>query len=225
MAEFDLSTMSVSEMNALRLAIDKEIKDREVIANAEVEIEEIANRYLKAVGREEGSEWVQPEGAHEAYPAGYIATHLGKEWVSLVRGNVWEPGVSAWREVVPEGAAAPEWVQPTGEHDSYAKGNRVTHNGIEWTSSVNGNVWTPEEATDLWIPEEPEEEIPVEQEPPLTDPEPEPETIPEFVQPTGAHDTYNTGDKVLFEGNVYESVIDNNAYSPAAYPAGWRQIS
>ena len=25
--------------------------------------------------------------------------------------------------------------------------------------------------------------------------------IPEWVQPTGSHDAYNTGDKVIFEGN------------------------
>ncbi|HZK01172.1 MAG TPA: carbohydrate-binding protein, partial [Tissierellaceae bacterium] len=34
--------------------------------------------------------------------------------------------------------------------------------------------------------------------------------IPEWVQPTGSHDAYNTGDKVIFEGDVYESLIDNN---------------
>lgn len=48
--------------------------------------------------------------------------------------------------------------------------------------------------------------------------------IPEFVQPTGAHDAYSIGDKVLFEGQVYESLIDANVWSPTAYPAGWRLI-
>lgn len=47
------------------------------------------------------------------------------------------------------------------------------------------------------------------------------EIINDFVQPTGSHDTYAKGDKVVFEGQVYESVIDNNAYSPSAYPQGW----
>lgn len=45
---------------------------------------------------------------------------------------------------------------------------------------------------------------------------------PEFVQPTGAHDAYKNGDKVTFNGQHYTSLIDNNVYSPAAYPAGWR---
>ena len=50
------------------------------------------------------------------------------------------------------------------------------------------------------------------------------EIIPDFKQPTGGHDAYNIGDKVLFEGKVYKSIIDNNAYSPSAYPAGWNEI-
>jgi len=45
--------------------------------------------------------------------------------------------------------------------------------------------------------------------------------IPEWVQPTGAHDAYQTGDLVTFEGQVWRSVIDANVWSPTAYPAGW----
>ena len=46
---------------------------------------------------------------------------------------------------------------------------------------------------------------------------------PEFVQPTGAHDAYNKGDKVTFEGKHYISLMDANVYSPTAYPAGWQE--
>lgn len=54
--------------------------------------------------------------------------------------------------------------------------------------------------------------------------EPTEETYPEWVQPLGAHDAYKTGDRVTFEGEVYESLIDGNVWSPAAYPAGWQKI-
>ena len=54
--------------------------------------------------------------------------------------------------------------------------------------------------------------------------DPEAETPAEWVQPTGAHDAYSKGDRVTFDGQVYESKIDANAYSPAAYPAGWQLI-
>jgi hypothetical protein len=51
--------------------------------------------------------------------------------------------------------------------------------------------------------------------------------IPVWVQPTGAHDAYNKGDKVHFptaNDPVYESLIDANVWSPATYPAGWKQL-
>lgn len=56
------------------------------------------------------------------------------------------------------------------------------------------------------------------------EPTPEPEDIPEWVQPTGAHDAYQTGDKVRYNGVVYESLIDGNVWSPEAYPQGWRVV-
>lgn len=46
----------------------------------------------------------------------------------------------------------------------------------------------------------------------------------EWVAPTGAHDAYQTGDRVTFNGSVYESLIDANVYSPTAYPAGWQLV-
>lgn len=37
----------------------------------------------------------------------------------------------------------PEWVQPAGAHDAYKKGDKVTHNGKKWESTVDTNVWEP----------------------------------------------------------------------------------
>lgn len=54
--------------------------------------------------------------------------------------------------------------------------------------------------------------------------DPEADTPAEWVQPTGAHDAYQTGDRVTFDGQVWESKIDGNVHSPAAYPAGWTLI-
>ena len=38
----------------------------------------------------------------------------------------------------------PEWVQPTGAHDAYNKGDKVSHNDKHWVSDVDGNVWAPD---------------------------------------------------------------------------------
>jgi len=49
------------------------------------------------------------------------------------------------------------------------------------------------------------------------------EEWPEFVQPTGAQDAYNTGDKITFEGEHYICLMDNCVWSPAAYPSAWEK--
>ena len=46
---------------------------------------------------------------------------------------------------------------------------------------------------------------------------------PVWSAPTGAHDAYNTGDIVNYNGTLYESLMDGNIYAPDAYPAGWRE--
>lgn len=48
---------------------------------------------------------------------------------------------------------------------------------------------------------------------------------PVWSQPTGAHDAYNTGDIVDYNGTLYQSLIDGNVYSPDAYPAGWAEYT
>ena len=52
---------------------------------------------------------------------------------------------------------------------------------------------------------------------------PDPEVIPEWEQPDSTN-SYQIGDKVTFEGKTYECVIANNIWSPAAYPAGWKEV-
>lgn len=37
----------------------------------------------------------------------------------------------------------PEWIQPTGAHDAYAAGAKVSHNGKHWTSDQDANIWEP----------------------------------------------------------------------------------
>lgn len=48
---------------------------------------------------------------------------------------------------------------------------------------------------------------------------------PEWVQPLGASDAYNTGDIVSYNGVLYESTIDGNVWSPVDYPQGWKEVT
>lgn len=56
----------------------------------------------------------------------------------------WEPpNVPAlWKKVASQGEV-PEWVQPTGAHDAYAKGDHVMHKDKEWASTIDANVYEP----------------------------------------------------------------------------------
>ena len=52
-----------------------------------------------------------------------------------------------------------------------------------------------------------------------------PGEIPVWKQPTGAHDAYQTGDKVHYPdeaGPVYVSTVDNNVWAPDVY--GWTRV-
>ena len=48
-------------------------------------------------------------------------------------------------------------------------------------------------------------------------------SIPEWVQPDSTN-AYMKGDKVKYNEHIYESLIDNNIWSPDGYPAGWQLI-
>ena len=47
---------------------------------------------------------------------------------------------------------------------------------------------------------------------------------PIWSQPTGAHDAYNTGDIVNYNGTLYKSTMDGNVWAPDAYPQGWEKV-
>jgi hypothetical protein len=57
----------------------------------------------------------------------------------------WEPDAAAslWAVAADPAEQWPAWSQPVGAHDAYAMGDKVSHNGVHWTSSVAANVWEP----------------------------------------------------------------------------------
>ena len=120
----------------------------------------------------------------------------------------------------------PLWSQPAGAHDAYNVGDIVNYNGTLYQSTINGNVWSPDVYPAGWTVYEAttEPEAPKPEPEPEPDPEPEPTDYPDFVQPTGAHDAYQTGDIVKYNGQLYESTIDNNVWSPDTYPQGWKKV-
>lgn len=73
---------------------------------------------------------------------------------------------------------------------------------------TSAEQWTPDTATSLY------KKISVTE-----------KGYPEWVQPLGATDAYNTGDIVSYNGKLYRSTIDGNVWSPDAYPTGWEEYT
>lgn len=44
----------------------------------------------------------------------------------------------------------PEYKQPTGAHDAYHVGDKITYKGKHYTCTYNGCVWTPDEYPQGW---------------------------------------------------------------------------
>ncbi len=90
------------------------------------------------------TEWVFPA----AYEVGNIRRYKGKLYRCLQAHKSqedWNPAaaVSLWVGVGDPAVEWPEWAQPIGSHDAYAQGDKVSHKGEHWVSSVGGNVWEP----------------------------------------------------------------------------------
>lgn len=54
------------------------------------------------------------------------------------------------------------------------------------------------------------------------------EDYPAFVQPTGAHDAYHTGDTVTFDGKRYTCTAPEGVavvWSPEVYPSYWEELA
>lgn len=88
-------------------------------------------------------EWV----AGERLELGARRTHASKTWevYAPVGDNLYAPDLvpAIWREVVVTPPGPQPWVAPTGAHDAYKKGDRVTFGGFTWESTVDANVWAP----------------------------------------------------------------------------------
>lgn len=92
--------------------------------------------------------WLQPTGAFDAYPVGFIVKHNGGRYQSVIPANTTTPGTDErwWTELDPPVVVGPEPWQPwtSGLNgDLYQIGDRVTHNGQTWEATFGNNYWEP----------------------------------------------------------------------------------
>ena len=94
----------------------------------------------------------------------------------------------------------PAWV--VGK--AYAVNDRAQYNGTLYKcvqAHTSQSDWMPSATPALW------KTVSVDE-------------YPEWVQPTGAHDAYNIGDKVTYNGQHYVCTSNANVYAPDVY--GWQ---
>ena len=96
----------------------------------------------------EHTEIFSPWAEGVAYAVGNLRAYDGKLYKCVqahTSQSDWTPGKTPALWVVAGDPTEewPEWSQPVGAHDAYAKGDKVSHNGKHWVSDVDGNVWEP----------------------------------------------------------------------------------
>lgn len=148
----------------------------------------------------------------------WCVEHLGGTWVETADPYSDEPQTirycgPGWGhdERFPEWFA-PQWQQPSGSFDDegnpvapegFVEGALVFHAGRIWRSTTPGNVWEP--GVSGWH-DSPDE------------------GVQQWVQPTGAHDSYAAGATVTHNGSVWTNTHgDGNVWEPGVY--GWTVVT
>lgn len=102
-----------------------------------------------------------------------------------------------------------EWING----QTYVAGDRIRYKGVLYKclqSHVSQADWTPDAAPSLWAKILPGQDG--------SDQE-----VGEWTQPDSAN-PYMAGDRVTYNGHLYESAMDNNVWSPTDYPQGWTDL-
>lgn len=131
--------------------------------------------------------------------AGSPITSQAEEYKTVIKGVSDDVAL-----LIPE--VYPVWSADSVE---YKKDDRVTYDGILYkvlTDHTSQASWTPTDAPSLFV-----KVLTSENE------------ILDWEQPS-ADNAYMKGDKVKYNGKVYESLIDNNVWAPDAYPQGWKEV-
>lgn len=106
-------------------------------------------------------------------------------------------------EALEVAALYPTWISQKGKEVSIGK--RLWDDGRLWkvlqTHTVQEN-WRPEDSPSLFV------EVSIEE-------------WPEWKQPVGSTDAYNTGDKVTHNNKHWVSNVDGNVWEPGVY--GWTE--
>ncbi len=114
--------------------------------------------------------------------------------------------------LIDAGAAdvAAEYIEAwSGDGVAYMPRKHVTYAGEIYRviqAHTSQADWTPDVAVSLYVIAHSTTQDPLDE-------------PPEWTQPAGAHDAYQTGDRVTYNGQIWVSTIDANVWAPDVY--GW----
>lgn len=134
------------------------------LANFKKAFPELAESYASAK-----SELETADEAMAEIKTNWVARALGNEWCApgeelvyedatyeVIQGHNaqfgWEPDITPalFRRKADPGDEWPEFVHPTGAHDAYHKGDKVTFEGEHYISLIDNNSWSPSEYPAGW---------------------------------------------------------------------------
>ena len=129
------------------------------------QIEQMSLAISFAIQNMDGFSDEQALAVSEIYPAWHIGVDYRTGQVARSENRLWRcvqnhksqetwapaKAPSLWSEISYDENGFEEWRAPTGAHDAYNVGDRVTHNGSIWESLINGNTWEPSaDVPTLW---------------------------------------------------------------------------
>ena len=110
------------------------------------------------------------------------------------------------------------------ELDALARENAVAENSYAPLQEQIENIYNELANINSRLDKLEGQEEPIEPEEPTEPEEPIEDEYPEYKQPTGAHDAYNIGDKVTYNGKKYVCKMNGCVWAPDVYPAGWEEV-
>ena len=121
------------------------------ILNGEYELVDILNKideyYVKSKLTKEQKEELEEEAREKANPVNSYAPLEERLEALESRVDYLETKLSSQGQTSPEEPSEeeyPEYVQPTGAHDAYHVGDKITYNGKHYECVYDGCVWTPD---------------------------------------------------------------------------------
>lgn len=130
---------------------------KNILNGKDYELVDILNKideyYIKSKLSKEEKEELEEEAREKANPVNSYAPLEERLEALESRVDYLETKLSSQGQTSPEEPSEeeyPEYVQPTGAHDAYHVGDKITYNGKKYECIYDGCVWTPDAYPQGW---------------------------------------------------------------------------